>query len=437
MKIQRIIIGFTVLLMAIYAGAFIYINQTNVNTVDVTKINNVVKTIEKQLTDQNMAIERIGENDDMSYAVIFKADENYNAMVFDAIENRQTLVDLTSSSNNSDVETIVGKVIILNDGTEENTMKAHLLKFLSFIVLAVLILVYVTIGVVYVRILKPFDVMKQFAQKIADGDLEYKLPMDKGNYFGAFTESFDLMREELIKARQGEFEANISKKELVAELSHDIKTPVATIKAICELLQAKLGSVKTNKTTTENTAIIQSMEKIEVINTKADIIDKLISNMFHATLEELEMLKVTVSEQPSPIITRMFRDINHFEKIQFINDVPQCLIKCDPLRLSQVIDNVISNSYKYAGTFIDIAFSMNQVEKLLIIKIRDYGPGFETDEGPLLCEKFFRGSGENVNKTPGSGLGLYLASQFMEAMEGSIECFNENGFVAKLHIKMV
>lgn len=66
--------------------------------------------------------------------------------------------------------------------------------------------------------------MKQFAEKIADGDLEFKLPMDRGNYFGAFTESFDLMREELIRARQGEYEANIRKKELVAELSHDIKT---------------------------------------------------------------------------------------------------------------------------------------------------------------------------------------------------------------------
>jgi len=121
-------------------------------------------------------------------------------------------------------------------------MKSHLLKLLTLILIGILALVYVTLGVVYVWILKPFGVMKQFARKIADGDLEFKLSMDKGNYFGAFTESFDLMREELIKARQGEYEANISKKELVAELSHDIKTPVATIKAICELLQARLGS---------------------------------------------------------------------------------------------------------------------------------------------------------------------------------------------------
>jgi len=342
-------------------------------------------------------------------------------------------VDLTYSGNNLNAETKPGKVIFVN---EENAMKENLLVMLTLMALGILALVYVTLGMVYVWILRPFKVMKQFAQKIADGDLEFKLPMDRGNYFGAFTESFDLMREELVKARQGEYQANISKKELVAELSHDIKTPVATIKAICELLQAKLGLVTTDQSSAENTAIRESIEKIGVISARADTIDGLISNLFHATLEELERLKVTVSEEPSTIITRMFGDINHFGKIHFQNELSECLIRCDPLRLSQVIDNVISNSWKYADTDIEIGFSINTAEKFLGIKIRDYGPGFEIDDAPLLFEKFFRGSGERVKNTPGAGLGLYLARQFMEAMEGSIACYNDNGFVAELHIKL-
>jgi len=80
------------------------------------------------------------------------------------------------------------------------------------------------------------------------------------------------MREELKRARESEYEANRSKKELVAELSHDIKTPVATIKAVCEVLCVKEKNQDT-------------LEKVEVIANKAEMIDSLVGNMFHATLE--------------------------------------------------------------------------------------------------------------------------------------------------------
>ena len=92
------------LLVAIYAGAFIDINQSHLNTIDVTKINYVVKTIEKQLANRNTEITSSGQNDGLFYTIIFNADENYNAMVFDAIGKRLTMVDLISSPNHSKVE---------------------------------------------------------------------------------------------------------------------------------------------------------------------------------------------------------------------------------------------------------------------------------------------------------------------------------------------
>ena len=212
---------------------------------------------------------------------------------------------------------------------------------------------------------------------------------------------------------------------------------MATIKAICELQKVKLGSVKWAAPEGAETIIAESIEKIAVIQAKADVIDALISNLFQATLEELEMLKVTVSEQPSTVILTMFKEIDHFGKIRFENDLAECLIRCDLLRLGQVIDNIISNSYKYAGTGIDIGFKLDQTEKYLEVKISDHGDGVNPDEWPLVCEKFFRGSGEAVQNTPGSGLGLYLGRQFMEGMGGSIRCYNEGGFVVELRLKVV
>nr|WP_320023934.1 HAMP domain-containing sensor histidine kinase [uncultured Acetobacterium sp.] len=450
MKIKRMIIAFMVLLLACYAVAVNYINATHLNKVDVTQINQVVKTVEKEWLslarnndgnnagNEDSTMPRTGAAEGLSYQIALTSDENYQSLVFEAIKNRNTIMDLMDSSENGQ-PAMIGKIIFLTDGNEEAAMKRNLMAMITVAFLIVLIMGYVVLGLVYTSILRPFGVMKEFAKKIADGDLEFRLPMDRGNYFGAFTESFDLMREELRKARQGEYQANISKKELVAELSHDIKTPVATIKAICELLEIKLATVKTADLTVSTAAmtITESIEKIAVIDAKADTIDALISNLFHATLEELEILKVNVSEQPSTVIIQMLKDMDSFGKIRFKNDRAECLIFCDPLRLGQVIDNIISNSYKYANTDIDIWFNLDKIEKNLTIKIKDYGAGVDPDECPLVCEKFFRGSGETVQNTPGSGLGLYLARQFMAGMGGSIRCYNEDGFTVELDINVV
>ncbi|WP_373482190.1 ATP-binding protein [Acetobacterium sp.] len=436
MKIRNMVILFTVIMMAGYLAAITTINASQINRVDVTEINRVVKTIEKDWRDgATIKSDAVGG---MSYQIALVTDENYQALLFDGIRNRQTIMDLSGSAADGQEE-LLGKIIFLTDGREEATMKRNLTSMITLTFGMVMIMVYLLLGLVSTSILRPFEVLKEFARKIADGDLEFRLPMDRGNYFGAFTESFDLMREELRKARQGEYQANISKKELVAELSHDIKTPVATIKAICELLEIKLATVKSEDLpgSTAATTITESIAKIAVIDAKADIIDALISNLFHATLEELEMLKVNISEQPSTVIIQMFKEMDNFGKIRFKNDLAECLVFCDPLRLGQVIDNIISNSYKYADTDIDIWFNLDKTAKMLTIKIKDYGAGVDPDECPLVCEKFFRGSVESVQNTPGSGLGLYLARQFMTAMGGSICCYNEDGFTVELGIKVV
>jgi len=192
MKIRNIVILFTVLMMAIYIAAVITINTTQINQVNVAEINHVVKTIEKEWTQGE--VEKSGTIAEMSYRITLVADENYQALLFDGIKNRQTIMDLTTSDGRQEV---LGKIIFLTNGSEEVVMKTNLLTIISFTFGIMLMMVYLVLGLVYTSVLRPFGVMKQFARKVADGDLEFRLPMDRGNYFGAFTESFDLMREEL------------------------------------------------------------------------------------------------------------------------------------------------------------------------------------------------------------------------------------------------
>jgi signal transduction histidine kinase len=165
------------------------------------------------------------------------------------------------------------------------------------------------------------------------------------------------MREELKASRDREEAAVKSRKELVAELSHDIKTPVASIKAMADVMSL------TAKDELER-------DTISAINGKADQIDKLISNLFHATLEELEQLEVHTEEVTSTELFQMLQEADYMKKISEI-DIKDAVVISDPLRINQVISNIIANSYKYAGT--DITVSSRFETGYYILEIADKG----------------------------------------------------------------
>lgn len=261
--------------------------------------------------------------------------------------------------------------------------------------------------------------MKGFAERVAGGNLDIPLEMDRHNMFGAFTESFDIMRSELKKARLAEAQANASKKELVAKLSHDIKTPVASIKAVSEvgLAVAENGKDKANYT--------------QIIG-KADQINTLVTNLFSATLEELQQLSVTPACMESPQIKTLLENADYLHRAK-LPEIPELLVSADRLRLQQVFDNIFANSYKYAGT--EIAVSAVRGENGLKIIIEDFGGGVSREELPALKEKYKRGS--NSANVEGAGLGLYISDYFMKEMGGALEIENgEHGLKATVTIAL-
>ena len=162
------------------------------------------------------------------------------------------------------------------------------------------------------------------------------------------------------------------------------------------------------------------------------MINLLVSDLFTSTLADLDELEVVVEELDSSVISKIIKDNNYHDYIS-AKDIPECIILAHEIRLEQVIDNIISNSNKYAGTNIDV--KANIVGKYLEVEFRDYGKGIDNEEIPLIFNKFYRG--KNSKNKNGTGLGLYIAKYFIKNMQGDIKCFNiENGFVVKVIIKL-
>lgn len=346
--------------------------------------------------------------------ILMLQDEMYEVYLLEAIKSEALILDYREGN------ILKGKLIWDYKATHYEQME-RILKIRVTIILAVVLGGgYLFLGVLYYKVIRPFRRLEYFSGQVAKGNLDFPLPVEKKDYFGAYTESFDLMREELKRARDNEYKANQSKKELIAQLSHDIKTPVATILATCEVLQCK--EIERDV-----------LQKIRIIDKKAKVIHELVDNLFHATLEELTMLKVEAVEESSLCIRKMLKEAYYCGELILEGEVPECLVYLDRLRFSQVLDNCLNNAWKYAATAVHIA--IEEEKDGFRIEIRDEGEGVPEEELSLIAEKYYRGS--NAKGKSGSGLGLYLSALFMKQMKGDMEYYNASGFVVALHIRKV
>ncbi|MGF7049653.1 signal transduction histidine kinase [Paenibacillus sp. DS2015] len=418
MKAKWLLLTISAVLIAGVILSILVIETKLETDVDIVAVNKVLKTIESQWGHLEQgdysALKQQFYVIDNSENLLYQTASVTPTTINDAIRNRNTIVDVMQKGS------LMGKLIIHNDDKEiVRHMKERLVVIIVLTFMTITLLCTLYILLLNHSVFKPFKKLQSFAVNVARGNLDIPLTMDKNNLFGAFTESFDIMREELAAARQSEYDANRSKKELVASLSHDIKTPVASIKAVSELMLIRAADDKV-------------MKQLNTIYSKAEQINLLVTDMFHATLEELQELKVTVTEELSGVLNGMIENVNYDDQIS-CDPIPECIILTDVTRLQQVFDNILSNSYKYAGTSVTITALVTYTH--LELRIMDYGSGVHSDELPLVFNKFYRGN--NVAGHSGSGLGLYISKYFTQNMQGDIECHNrEDGFTVILRIKL-
>ena len=388
------------------------------NCQDPVAVNEVVQSVLKDWDHMETHQSRSGLDYvvlDNQEELVFATRRGLRENLHEAVRYWDTILDLMRDG------VPVGKVIIQNP--QERLLRSRRQQIVRFLMAALLLQAAVCIGygIYWNRVLiRPFEKLRAFARRIAAGNLDVPLTMDRQNIFGAFTESFDLMRTELKRAQIAEAEASAGKKELIANLSHDIKTPVASIKAAAEV-GAALARDEKNR------------DNYGQIIQKADQINTLVTNLFTSALEELSQLAVAPTELGSGEVKALLQNAD-YQKRASLPEFPPCLVAADRLRLQQVFDNLFTNSYKYAGT--PITVSVSQRDRRLEIVLADSGGGVSEEELPFLKKKFWRG--KDAGGLEGAGLGLYLSDYFMEKMGGELHLANgEHGLAATVVLKYI
>lgn len=292
--------------------------------------------------------------------------------------------------------------------TKERQSNANMILVLSGICILFLIIVFLYI---YICILRPFDKLQKFAGEIAQGNFDIALNYERTNYFGQFTWAFDNMRREITKARSCEREAIENNKTVIATLSHDIKTPIASIRAYAEGLEANLDSTPERR------------EKyLRVLMRKCDEVSKLTNDLFLHSLSDLDKLKINAEEFEIVECVRGAVEEMAAEQgdITFKNPSFKASVLADKNRLVQIMENLINNGRKYAKSPMDIFLVTNG--DMVEIHVRDYGTGIPDEDMPFIFDKFYRG--KNCGREQGSGLGLYIVKYIIEQMNGTIQLNN-------------
>ena len=274
-------------------------------------------------------------------------------------------------------------------------------------------LISVSFVLIYIgrKILRPFHKMSDYSVQLARGNLSAPVKEDKNKFFGKFLWGINMLRDDLESKKERELELQKDKKTLILSLSHDIKTPLSAIKLYSRALDEDIYETDAER-----------KEAVAGIAHNAEEIEKYVSDIVAASKEdflnlEVEMKEFYLSEIMDRIRTLYSEKFRSLHTEFVIGEYTNVLLSCDPVRLEEVLQNLLENAIKYgSGRYVRIGFS--DEEDCRLITVRNSGCSVKEEELPHLFESFYRGS--NSENVKGSGLGLFIARSLMRMMNGDI-----------------
>lgn len=309
--------------------------------------------------------------------------------------------------------------------------------FLVALFLAIIFILVLTNGLltyfVSRSILKPIEALENAAGQIKEGNLNFEVNSDSNDEIGQLCRTFEEMRCKLKESIEKQLEYEENRKELIANISHDLKTPITAIKGYTEGI---LDGVPNSP---------EKMEKyIQTIHNKAIAIDKLIDELF--LFSKLDLKRETFNFEHVEIINFLQHitdelgfDLNkngiqlHWEG----ENIPAAVVIADREKLKRVIYNIIDNSSKYMDkTPGIIKILLKDGTDFITIGISDNGKGISQEALAQIFDRFYRADRSRNGAIPGSGLGLAIASRIIEEHGGTIWADSQEGLGTTIYFTL-
>ena len=222
----------------------------------------------------------------------------------------------------------------------------------------------------------------------------------------------------LLRSMRSEVLAHRQQRDLLSAVTHELKSPVSSAKLYIQSLL--LGRVMDEE---KKERYLQRTEE------DLDRLDQMIERLLESA--RINRGKVEVHPQPldlSEVARRVVKKMGPREDGQVDLDLLDPLsVQADPTALEIILRNLIANAFKYGGDPARVLVRTAKDDHQALLEVRDFGQGLRDDRAEKLFQPFVRGENELVRSQPGVGLGLYLVSEFTQALGGSVRAKNAEG----------
>lgn len=292
------------------------------------------------------------------------------------------------------------------------------LKISACSLLILLLVSAIAFTCLYQSIVQPLEKLKRAAVNIKDGNLDFNVITDTEDEIGEVCTAFEEMRIKLKDQIEVSMQYEKDNKELISNISHDLKTPITAIKGYVEGIRDGVADTP------------EKMDKyIRTIYNKATDMDRLIDELFlFSKLDSNSMnysfAKLNLKDYFEDCVDEISLDLeSRGISLAYYNHVPEdTIIIADPEQLKRVINNIVGNSVKYmeAERPGHIGIFIKDEPEFVQIEIQDNGKGIAKKELPHIFERCYRTDASRNSSKGGSGLGLSIAKKIIEEHGGKI-----------------
>jgi signal transduction histidine kinase len=285
-------------------------------------------------------------------------------------------------------------------------------------------LIPVILGLMMVRVLvRRLRAMETLAARVAEGDLSARIGDTSGDEIGRLAERLDRMTERLLDARTRVEDTEQQRRQLFADITHELATPLTSIRGYAETLLNPGVSVSDDERTRYVRGVLEESRRL----------DRLIRDLFE--LARLEAGASALTLEPLDWAALCRNTATRFEprfreaglRLLWSESAEQAWIEADGHRMEQVLENLLANALRYvpSGGTVELALTTAPGrDGRFRLTVSDDGPGLTPEDLAHAFERFYRAAGARVTGTArdagGSGLGLAIVREIVERHGGAV-----------------
>ncbi len=285
------------------------------------------------------------------------------------------------------------------------------------------------------HILEPLNSLSEAARRIQNNDLTESIQYNRNDEFAIVCESFDQMQAHLLKEQEISTNYERSRTNMIAGISHDLRTPLTSIKGYLK------GVIDGVANTPE-----KQLQYISIAYRKSTDMEVLLQKLFYLSTMETGNLSMYFQKADLVEFVKRFveykREENE-ENIQFTLEYPAhpCYVSFDKEQMSRVLENLMENAVKYGqveGRKLVIRIDIREDTGDIILEFADNGPGMLKEEVPFIFERFWRSDiARDSSSVKGNGLGLSIIKHIIKMHKGSVYATSFEGLTVGIRIPML